>query len=121
MLYHGSKFRLAPWIISHFPEHKNYVEPFGGGGAVMLRKHPSYHEVYNDLKDEVVNVFRVLRDPDQAQELKRKIELTPFSCTEFERSYEANGDGPVEKARKTIVRSFMVWGEKDRYLPPGGR
>ncbi|EFE55834.1 hypothetical protein PROVRETT_05486 [Providencia rettgeri DSM 1131] len=27
--YHGSKFRLAKWVISHFPNHRCYVEPFG--------------------------------------------------------------------------------------------
>ncbi|EOX5680313.1 DNA adenine methylase, partial [Yersinia enterocolitica] len=25
--YHGGKFRLAPWVISHFPAHTHYVEP----------------------------------------------------------------------------------------------
>lgn len=30
--WHGSKFRLAPWIVGLFPEHVTYVEPFGGGG-----------------------------------------------------------------------------------------
>lgn len=24
--YYGGKWNLAPWIISHFPPHQNYVE-----------------------------------------------------------------------------------------------
>lgn len=27
--YHGAKWRLAPWIIQHFPEHRRYTEAYG--------------------------------------------------------------------------------------------
>lgn len=107
--YHGGKFRLAPWIISFFPAHGVYVEPYGGAASVLLQKQPAHSEVYNDIADEIVNVFRVLRDPGQASRLARLVELTPFARAEFELSYESSDD-PCEQARRTIVRSFMGHG-----------
>lgn len=107
--YHGGKWKLAPWLISHFPKHRVYVEPFGGGASVLLRKPRSYAEVYNDLDGETVNVFRVLREPRAAAELDRLVRLTPFARDEFLASYEAHTD-PIEQARRTILRSFMGFG-----------
>jgi len=75
--YYGGKWKLAPWIISHFPEHQNYVEPCGGAASVLLQKPRSPLETYNDLDGNVVNFFRVLRD--QPDELIRKIRLTPWA------------------------------------------
>lgn len=109
MRYHGGKKLLAPWIVSHFPEHKIYVEPFGGAGSVLMAKPRSKGEVYNDLNSEVVNVFRVLRDPVQSAELKRVIELTPYSREEFNLSYQPTQD-PIESARRVILKSFMAFG-----------
>jgi DNA adenine methylase len=105
--YHGGKWKLAPWIISHFPEHRVYVEPFGGGGSVLLRKTRSYAEVYNDLDGEMVNLFRVARD--SGQELTRRLALTPFARDEFHSAYESSDD-PIEQARQTVVKSFLGFG-----------
>lgn len=107
--YHGGKWKLAPWILSHFPPHKMYTEVYGGGGSVLLRKPRTHTEVYNDLDGEVVNVFRVLRNPSQARELVRLLMLTPYSREEYEVSYLFDGD-PIELARRTVVRSFMGFG-----------
>lgn len=102
--YHGGKWKIAPWIISHFPEHGVYVEPFGGAASVLLRKPRSYSEVYNDLDRTVVNVFRVLRDSAMATALQRSLEITPFSREEYEAAYEPTDD-PIESARRMIFRS----------------
>lgn len=102
--YFGGKFVLAPWIISHFPAHKVYVEPFGGGASVLLSKAPSWAEIYNDLDGEIVNVFRVLRD--RPAELQRLLELTPWAREEYELS-KIESENEVEQARRTIVRSQM--------------
>jgi len=107
--YHGGKWKLAQWIIGHFPKHNVYVEPFGGAASVLLQKPRSYGEVYNDLDDEVVNVFSVLRDPVTADDLCRRITLTPFARKEFRAAYEEPSDA-IDRAYKMIVRSFMGFG-----------
>lgn len=124
--YHGGKWRLAPWLLTFFPPHRIYVEPFGGAASVLLRKPRSYAEVYNDIDGKVVNVFRVLRDPAQAERLRSLLELTPFARDEFEAAYsEMSGetDDPVEWARRCLVRSFMGFGSGSIHdnLPRGMR
>lgn len=107
--YHGGKWRIASWIISHFPEHRIYVEPFCGAASVLMKKQRSFAEVINDLDDDVVNVFRILRDPDAARRLSELLELTPWARSEFFNAYEPSADA-IEQARRTIVRSFMGFG-----------
>lgn len=105
--YHGGKWKLASWIISHFPVHRIYCEPFGGGASVLLRKPRSYAEIYNDIDGEIVNLFRVARD--SGDKLISLCKLTPFSRDEFIESYISHSC-PIEQARRTLVRSFMGFG-----------
>lgn len=109
---------LAPWIVSHFPRHRVYVEPFGGGGSVLMRKSRAFAEVYNDIDGEIVNLFRVLRD--QGTALEKLLKLTPFARAEFEESYAKVGD-PVEQARRTVIRSFMGFGSNAHFRKTGFR
>lgn len=122
MRYHGGKWRLAPWIIGYFPAHHVYVEPFAGAASVLLQKPRSYAEVINDLDGEIVNLFRVLRNPAQARELQRQIELTPFAREDFELTYFSDGD-PIEQARRTLLRSFAGFGScaMNTHRPTGFR
>lgn len=108
--YLGSKWRLAPWILEHFPPHEIYVEPCGGAAAVLLQKPASRVEVYNDIDGDLVNLFAVLRSPD-AGELIRQVALTPYASAEYRLAHLPAGE-PIERARRLLVRSHMGYGTR---------
>ena len=75
--YPGAKWSLAQWIISHFPSHHSYLEPFFGSGAVLFTKNRSNIETVNDLDDDVVNLFDWIRnDPER---LAWAVYWTPYA------------------------------------------
>lgn len=98
--WHGGKYYLADWIIGHMPPHLHYVEPFFGGGAVLLARDPDRNwfsagegevpshlrgcsEVVNDLNSELTNFWRVLQNVDDFEVFRRKVEATPLSAVEW--------------------------------------
>lgn len=107
--YHGGKWRLAPWVLENLPAHRVYVEPFGGAGSILMRKAPVSIEVYNDLNGELVNAFRVIRDPISARRLTELLRATPCAAEEYAEAWEPSED-PVEQARRTIIRGFQGHG-----------
>lgn len=104
--YFGGKWNSAPWIISHFPEHTIYVEPYGGAASVLLRKPRSKSEVYNDLDGNLVLMFRMLQNKSATRDLLRALKWTPYARQEKEDAYEAS-DNEIETVRRFIVRSWM--------------
>jgi DNA adenine methylase len=102
--YFGGKWRVGEWVISHFPPHRCYVEPFGGGASCLLQKSPSPIEVYNDADGEVVNFFRMLRG--RAGELTMAIAMTPYAKAELDLTYKPSAD-ELERARRMFVRSWQ--------------
>ena len=104
--YYGGKWKTAPWIISFFPEHTNYLEPCGGAASVLLQKQPASLETYNDMDGRVVNFFKVLRE--NPGELIRQIRLTPWARQELMASRKLSGD-PIEDARRFFVSSWQAF------------
>jgi len=126
--WHGGKYYLRKWIIDLMPPHLHYVEPFFGGGGILLARDPDRDwmstgnqklpaalqgasEVANDLHGELINFWRVLQNAEDFEAFRRRIELTPFSQAEFEEARDhtvseesREPEGLVERA----VRFFIV-------------
>lgn len=121
--WHGGKYYMFRDIISLFPEHKIYVEPFGGAASVLLNKEPAPVEVYNDLDHRIVRLFRVLRN--HPEEFQRRLSLTPYAEEEFNQAKASDTNTPllgqekkdnqagadeIELARRDYVRWRMSFG-----------
>lgn len=106
--YPGAKWRIADWIISKMPKHHSYVEPFFGSGAVFFNKKPSAIETINDLDEDVVNLFSVVRN--NADALAEAISLTPYSRQEYDNAFEKNPADRVEKARLFLIKCWQGHG-----------
>jgi len=112
--YPGAKQRIADWIISHFGEHRTYLELFFGGGSVLFNKTPSKIETVNDLDDEVINLFRIIRESPHS--LTEAIKNTPYARSEYNNACkEAKSPaGDIEKARRFLVRCWQGFGYRTR-------
>ena len=115
MKYPGSKWSIADWIISFFPEHHSYLEAFFGSGAVLFNKPRSNIETVNDLDGNVVNLFEWIRkDPER---LAREIYLTPYARRIYDDAFKTVPEDSFGKAVNFYIRlnmghGFRTTGEK---------
>jgi DNA adenine methylase len=119
--YPGAKWRVAEWLVSHFPKHQCYLEPFFGSGAAFFTKQPSSIEILNDIDSNVINLFQVMRE--YPLELCQQIELTPWSQDEYasavaairiEWNYTNASDiERLERARVFLVAHWQMFGRKN--------
>lgn len=106
----GGKGRRSDWIISRIPAHDCYVEVFGGSAAILYNKPRSHNEVYNDVNDDLVQFFEVLRD--RGDELAEWVRDVPYSRSLYEDWIGDFLDGyrpddPVERAGRFWTLRFM--------------
>lgn len=108
MKYPGSKWSIADWIISFFPEHHSYLEPFFGSGAVLFHKMRSNIETVNDLDGNVVNLFEWIRnDPER---LAHEIYYTPYARQVYDDTYTSVPEDSLAKAVNFYIRLNMGHG-----------
>jgi len=110
MPYAGGKQKVATRIVSLFPEHLHYVEPYAGGLAVLFAKEPSHIETVNDLDRELMTFWRVLRDDPEG--LERMCALTPHSRALLADVRHVTGGTDLERAWRVWVKITQSRGSR---------
>ncbi len=111
----GGKSRLRKHIIPLLPDHTCYVEPFAGAAWVLFGKSPSNVEVLNDLDQDLVNFFRVVKE--RPQDLIASFEWELVSRTEFERlaACDATSLDDIQRAHRFYYLIMAGWGGELNY------
>jgi DNA adenine methylase len=101
--YFGGKRFLVKKLLQFIPRHQTYIEVFGGSAILLLNKPPSPVEVYNDIEGDLVNLFRVIRDPKKFDEFYKRVSLVLYSREEFNYYKKLQPDDEIERAVRTFV------------------
>lgn len=95
----GGKSRLRKQIVALLPPHTCYVELFAGAAWTLFAKPPSDVEVLNDIDQELITFFRVVKEKPEAliesfewelvsrAEFNRLAELDPTQLTDVQRAH----------------------------------
>jgi len=77
---------MLRYLLPLIPTHRLYVEPFCGGAAVFWGKEPSFREVLNDINQEIINFYRVVKT--KFDELCIEIDCTLSSRAQYDEARE---------------------------------
>lgn len=111
----GGKSRLRKFIIPILPEHTCYIEPFAGAAWVLFGKPPSDVEIINDIDQELINFFRIVKE--KPEELVASFEWELVSRAEFERlaSMDLTQATDIERAHRFFYIIMAGWGGELNY------
>ena len=111
----GGKSRLRKFIIPMIPPHTCYVEPFAGAAWVLFGKPKSQVEVLNDIDEELITFFRVVRE--SPEELIESFEWELVSRAEFNRlaSLDPQRLNDIQRAHRFYYLIMAGWGGEARY------
>ncbi len=102
--YWGGKQQLISKLLPLIPVHRQYDEPFFGGGALYFAKKPSEIEFINDINGEMVNFYKTLKR--KFSELKEEIDCTLHSEFQHRQAHDIYMD-PLN--HDDVLRAWSVW------------
>lgn len=94
-------------IISRIP-HTCYCEPFFGGGAVMLARPRSKHEIINDINGDLINLYRqVQAHPDAILRELRLLQNSRSTFCRFRQQYMQRFTTEIQRAAQYLYCNWF--------------
>ncbi len=111
----GGKSRFRNQIVALLPPHTCYVELFAGGAWVLFAKPPSDVEILNDIDQDLINFFRVVKE--KPEELINSFEWELISRAEFERLAQLDTAKltDIQRAHRFYYLIMAGWGGELNY------
>lgn len=111
----GGKSRLRKQIVQLLPPHSCYVELFAGAAWILFGKPPSDVEVLNDIDQDLITFFRVVKE--KPEELIASFEWELVSRAEFERlaDLEPSQLTDIQRAHRFYYLIMAGWGGEFHY------
>ena len=112
----GNKSKLAHKIISYFPDHIYYFEPFFGAGGLFFNKPKCKYNYLNDLDSEIYNLFMLLRDSENLEKIKEYWKHVPAHQDLYKFWKKHKELGSVERAvRFLFLSNFAYLGKQGSF------
>ena len=123
--YAGGKFYARKLILQHIPKHTYYLEPFAGGASIFFAKDKVKNNWLNDIDDELINCYFVIRDyPDELIESLKNEKATKERHKYYKNEYKPTNN--IERAtrwyylNRTSYSGIMnmtncYWGYGEKY------
>jgi DNA adenine methylase len=121
----GGKSDEIKNILKHIPEHKVYVEPFVGGGALYFHLNPQ-NAIINDIHPELIALYRTIGEGN-VKNIKEFMEAHPNEEDEYYRVRSIDPQNDIEKAcqfyylRKTCFRGMLRYNKDGKFNIPYGK
>lgn len=114
----GNKKKLATEIIRYFPKDITvFIDLCFGTGSMtwaMLKKYPNIYYFGNDLDDDVANLWFVMQNKEDFNELYELTELCPYSRAVFAYFKDNKAKNKIEKALRFLYLSnYSLYGKND--------
>lgn len=107
--YMGGKSYMLDSIYDVFPNHKTFVDVFGGAGHVVLSKPVSNINIYNDKNNNLVNLFLCMRD--NKEELMARLDSLFYSREihdRYSKLYKQHEYNFLPEIEKSVIYYYLI-------------